>query len=80
MTTCNVWIRMHEPGHNSYTSYKEHYIPKETELQTFCYCGFPLGEAGLHSCTICSSDIYKAVNETAIAGALTKEICNIFKL
>ncbi|CAB3995082.1 Hypothetical predicted protein [Paramuricea clavata] len=39
---CNVWIRMNEPGRVLYTTHKHHYIPREIELETFCYCGFPI--------------------------------------
>ncbi len=69
---CNVWIRMNEPGRNLYTSHKYNYIPKEIELETTCYCGFPISKG--HACSICISDVFKAVKETAIAGTLIKEI------
>jgi hypothetical protein len=69
---CNVWIRMHEPGRVLYTTHKHHYIPKEIELETFCYCGFPICKG--QQCSICISDVFKAVEETAIAGGLIKEI------
>ena len=39
---CNVWIHMHEPCYNLYTTHEYNYIPKEVDLETFCYCGFPI--------------------------------------
>jgi hypothetical protein len=69
---CNVWICMHEPAHILYTTDKYNYIPKEIELNTFCYCGFPICKG--QQCSICISDVFKAVKETAIAGELNKEI------
>ena len=36
---CDVWIQMHEPTRILYTTHKYQYIPKEIELETFCYCG-----------------------------------------
>ena len=51
---CNVWIRMHEPSRILYTTQKYQYIPKEIELETFCYCGFPTCKG--QQCSICGSD------------------------
>lgn len=75
----NVWIRKHEPSRLSYTKYKMHYIPNETELENSCYCGFPLSK-DMHSCSICSSSIFKDVHKAAVAGCLTNEIRNIVNL
>ena len=75
----NVWVRKHEPARLLYTKYKAHYIPNEAELETFCYCGFPVKE-DIDSCSICSSSIYKTVQETAAAGSLTNEIIGILNL
>ena len=40
----NVYIGKHDPGRSPDTKYEEHYIPKQVALETFCYCGFPIGE------------------------------------
>jgi hypothetical protein len=64
-----VYIRKHNPGQNSYTKYGECYIPKQVALETFCYCGFPIGEQQ-KECSICSSEIYKAIAKTAVCGTL----------
>ena len=69
---CNVWIPMHEPSRILYTTHKYQYIPKEIELENFCYCGFPTCKG--KQCSICKSDFYKAVKDTALAGALIKDI------
>ena len=76
----NVWIRKQDPHHTSYTKYTGQYIPQEVICNslTFCYCGFPL-ENGVASCSICSSDIFKAVQQSAVAGSLVGEICNLIK-
>ena len=65
----NVYIRKHDPGRSSYTKYEERYTPKQVALETFCYCGFPIGE-GETVCSICSSEIYKAIAKTAVCGDL----------
>jgi hypothetical protein len=69
----NVWIRMHGPGRVLYTTHKHHCIPKEIELETFCYCRFPICR-GQQCSSICISEVFKAVEEKAIAGRLIKEI------
>lgn len=76
----NVWIRKQDPCHTSYTKYSRQYIPQEVTCNspTFCYCGFPL-ENGVASCSICTSDIFKAVQQSAVAGSLVGEICNHIK-
>lgn len=66
---CNVWIRKHEPTLTSYTVHKQNYIPKDIEQENICYCGYPVCE-GKRSCKICSSDIFQAVSQTALAGEL----------
>ncbi len=66
----NVWVRKHEPGRLLYTKYKAHYIPSEAELETACYCGFPINE-GINACSICSSSVYKNVKKAAADGSLT---------
>ncbi len=48
---------------------EERYIPKQVALETFCYCGFPIREEQ-KECSICSSDIYKAIAKTAVCGNL----------
>ena len=71
----NVFIRKHDPGCLLYTKYNVHYIPNETELQSSCYCGFPL-DRGVHSCSICSSSIFKDVEKAALAGSLANTNIN----
>ena len=72
----NVWVRKHEPAHLLYTKYKAHYIPNEAELETFCYCGFPAKE-DIDSCSICSSSIYKTVQETAVLVLKTRTYADV---
>lgn len=73
----NVWICKHELDRLVlYTKYKMHYIPDESDLETPCYCGFPLSK-GMESCSICAPSIFESVHKLAVAGSLTSEICDI---
>ena len=69
----SVWIRQNDPHCNTYTKYSESYIPEIVGSSSGCYCGFPI-ETGKTNCSICSSAIFKAVQETSVAGIIVADI------
>lgn len=75
----NVWVRMSDPMHTKYKTYKWEYIPKQVGMENICYCGLPLKE-GLDSCTTCSSAMYSAIKKSAEFGSLAPELAKLIKL
>ena len=65
-----------DPLNVSYVKSKEQYIPLEINSEGFCYCGFVKhDDEGL--CQFCSSNLYKAVKNSAETGVLAREICSL---
>lgn len=72
----SVWMCKEDPLNVSYVKSKEQYIPPEINSEGFCYCGFVKhDDEGL--CQFCSSNLYKAVKNSAETGVLAREICSL---
>ena len=70
----NVWLRKHNPLKSSYKKCKDVYERPEMNMPGFCKCGLEIdSNLNPHSCSICSSDLYKYV-ATAESGELDKYI------
>ena len=71
-----VWMCKEDTLNVSYAKSKEQYIPPENISEGFCYCGF-VKHDNEELCQFCSSNLYKAVKNSAETGALAREICSL---
>ena len=71
----HVWLRRHDPLKSSYKKCKDVYVPQDIDLPQFCQCGLKIdSNLNLHSCFICSSELYMFVEATAESGKMDKNI------
>lgn len=60
---------------------KRLYIPPEIDQPEFCHCGLEIDpELNNHSCSICSSELYKYVEATAESGELSSNITDLLNV
>ena len=72
----SVWMFKEDPLNVFYVKSKEQHIPPEINSEGFCYCGF-VKHDDEELCQFCSSNLYKAVKNSAETGVLAKEICSL---
>lgn len=65
-----------DPLNVSFVKSKEQYISPEINCEGFCYCGFVKCDDE-ELCGFCSSDLYRAVKNSAETGVLAREICSL---